>query len=54
MVEILGCEIGRAVETSRAVMIPATCTAWIGLKKVIEVPTGIIGVGPVARRLALR
>ena len=38
----------------RAVIIPDICAAWMGPKKAIVVPTGITGVGPGARGLALR
>jgi len=37
----------------RAVIIPDICAAWMGPKKAIGVPTGITGVRPGARGLAL-
>ena len=39
---------------SRAVIMPDICAAGMGPKKAIGVPTGITGVGPGARGLALR
>jgi len=48
------CGIWSSVRIPWAVIIPDICAAWMGPKKVIGVPTGITGVGPGARGLALR
>jgi len=51
---VVVCGIWSAVRIPRAVIIPDICAAWMGLKKAIRVPTGITGVGPGTRGLALR